>query len=88
MKCLVTGAAGFIGNALTKRLVEEGHQVKVIIHIRKPESLGDRVEYITADIADASSLENIECDCDVVFHCRALLHVGSQLLFSAHHNID
>jgi len=68
MKCLVTGAAGFIGNALTKRLVEEGHQVKAIIHKHKLKLLGDRVEYITADIADAPSFENIECDCDVVFH--------------------
>lgn len=83
MKCLVTGAAGFIGNALTKRLVEESHQVKSIIHIRKPESLGDRVEYITADIADASSLENIECDCDVVFHCAALVKdFGSKNMFN------
>ena len=83
MKCLVTGAAGFIGNALTKRLVEEGHQVKAIIHIRKPESLGDRVEYITADIAGASSLENIECDCDVVFHCAALVKdFGSKNMFN------
>ena len=73
MKCLVTGAAGFIGNALTKRLVEEDHQVKAIIHTGKPKLSGDRVEYIIADITDASSLENIVCDCDVVFHCAALV---------------
>jgi len=84
MKCLVTGAAGFIGNALTKRLVEEGHQVKAIIHKNKPKSLGDRVEYITADITSASSLENIECDCDVVFHCAALVKdFGSKNMFDA-----
>lgn len=73
MKCLVTGAAGFIGNALTKRLVEEDHQVKAIIHTGKSKLSGDRVEYIIADITDASSLENIVCDCDVVFHCAALV---------------
>ena len=82
MKCLVTGAAGFIGNALTKRLVEEGHQVKAIIHKHKLKSFGDRVECITADIADASSLKNIECDCDVVFHCASLVNdFGSKNMF-------
>ena len=73
MKCLVTGAAGFIGNALTKRLVEDGHQVKAVIHTDKPKLSLDRVEYIIADITDASSLENIECNCDVVFHCAAFV---------------
>lgn len=73
MKCLVTGAAGFIGNALTKRLAEEDHHVKAIIHTGKPKLSGDRVEYIIVDITDASSLENIVCDCDVVFHCAALV---------------
>jgi len=82
MKCLVTGATGFIGNALTKRLVEESHQVKAIIHTVKPESFEDNVEYITADITDLASLENIECDCDVVLHCAALVKdFGSKTLF-------
>ncbi len=30
MRCLVTGGAGFIGCALTNRLVREGHQVRVL----------------------------------------------------------
>ena len=29
-KYLVTGGTGFIGNALVKRLVNQGHQVKVL----------------------------------------------------------
>ncbi len=30
MRCLVTGGAGFIGEALTNRLVRDGHQVRVL----------------------------------------------------------
>jgi len=83
MKCLVTGAAGFIGSTLTKKLVEDGHQVKAIIHKRKPKLLEKKVEYITADITDYSSLESIECDCDVVFHCAALVKdFGSKNMFN------
>ena len=36
MKCLVTGSAGFIDNALVKRLVEDGHEVKALIHKTQP----------------------------------------------------
>ena len=30
MKCIVTGAAGFIGSHLVDRLVQDGHQVYAI----------------------------------------------------------
>ena len=43
MKCLVTGASGFIGNALTKKLAQKGHQVKAIIHTKKPNFTVDNI---------------------------------------------
>lgn len=38
MRCLVTGGAGFLGTALTNRLIQDGHQVRVLDDL----SAGDR----------------------------------------------
>ncbi len=73
MKCLVTGATGFIGSALNKRLVREGHSVKAMIHKKKPKYMDDTVHYILADITNPASLKSIIDDIDVVFHCAALV---------------
>ncbi|MCH8067644.1 MAG: NAD(P)-dependent oxidoreductase, partial [Nanoarchaeota archaeon] len=36
MKALITGGSGFIGLLLAKRLLEQGHEVK-ILDLKKPE---------------------------------------------------
>ncbi len=73
MKCLVTGATGFIGSALTKRLVRDGHSVKAMIHNKKPKYMDDAVHYISADLTNPTSLKSLIDDIDVVFHCAALV---------------
>ncbi len=73
MRCLVTGAAGFIGNALVKRLVKEGYEVKALIHKTKPKNYGKNVEYVNGDITDIKSIKPFFKDVDFVFHCAALV---------------
>ena len=36
MKCLVTGAGGFIGSYLVEFLAKEGHEVTALGRVRKP----------------------------------------------------
>ena len=43
MNILVTGASGFIGSTLIKRLVKEGYSVKALTHKNKPKSLEKKV---------------------------------------------
>lgn len=82
MKCLVTGAAGFIGDALVKRLVKEGYEVKALIHTTKPKNYEKKAEYVNGDITDINSLKNLVKDVDVVFHCAAFVKdYGSKKLF-------
>jgi len=73
MKCLVTGAAGFIGSSLVRRLVSEGHDVCGIIHHTKPTYFDKRVEYISGDITDPEFLKTVMKQIDIVFHCAAVV---------------
>ena len=73
MKCLVTGAAGFIGNALVKRLVKEGFDVKALIHETKPKNYENKAEYIKGDITNIDTIRPLVKDIDIVFHCAAFV---------------
>jgi len=75
VKALVTGASGFLGGALVRRLVREGgHEVTVLA--RRTSNLGDlpelegvRIAY--GDLTDDESLERACAGVDVVFHSAA-----------------
>ena len=69
MKALVTGATGFIGKLLCKKLVEEGHTVYGV-DIQKHEELVPEVKYIKSDITNPKELK--ELDFDTIFHLAAL----------------
>jgi nucleoside-diphosphate-sugar epimerase len=73
MKCLVTGAAGFIGSSLVRRLVSEGYDVRGIIHHTQPTYFDKRVEYISGDIIDSAFLEPVMDKVDAIFHCAAVV---------------
>ena len=73
MKCLVTGAAGFIGSALIKRLASDDNGVKGLIHQVQPVHPIRNVEYIKGDITNKESIRSAVKGVDVVFHCAALV---------------
>jgi dihydroflavonol-4-reductase len=70
----VTGAAGFIGSAITRRLLERGARVVAITEPR-----GDRrnleglpVEVRPADVRDATSVRRAVAGCRYLFHSAAV----------------
>lgn len=73
MNCLVTGSTGFIGSALTKRLVKEGYNVKALIHNKKSDLNEKNVEYILCDLTKPSDLKKLPLNIDVLYHCAALV---------------
>lgn len=82
MKCLVTGATGFIGGALIRRLIIEGHDVCGIIHHTQPTYFNQKIQYVTGDITDTEFLKSIIDKIDVVIHCAALVKdFGPKKLF-------
>ncbi|MET9485939.1 NAD-dependent epimerase/dehydratase family protein [Nocardia sp. NPDC006630] len=76
MKALVTGASGFLGGAIVRRLVRDG-QYNVVILARATSNLRDlgdvidQVEVVTGDLTDAASLDSATKGIDVVFHSAA-----------------
>ncbi|MCJ7571829.1 MAG: NAD(P)-dependent oxidoreductase [Candidatus Thermoplasmatota archaeon] len=86
MKCLVTGAAGFIGSSVVSRLIREGYQVKAIIHNSIPLKKEDKAEYITGDITDINSIKEAFKDVDYVIHCAA--HVNDYGLQQPFYDIN
>ncbi len=79
MKALVTGAAGFIGSSLARRLVADGHQVVGFddLSAGKPENLATvpEVTFIRGDLRDAAAVGNAARGCDVIFHQAAMKSV-------------
>ena len=67
MNILVTGGSGFIGSHVVDKLIDAGHNVRVL-DIKKPTHRGD-VEYIKGDITSGKdirkSLNGIEMVCHV-----------------------
>jgi nucleoside-diphosphate-sugar epimerase len=70
MRSLITGASGFVGYHLVRRLVDTGCEIRCLVRrgsdisfIQLPE-----VEFVYGDLSDESSLERAVEGCDVVYH--------------------
>jgi dihydroflavonol-4-reductase len=70
MKCLVTGASGFIGSWLVRKLLHEGHKVKVLCRPTSKFPLIDDLDFEKhfGDITEPKSLISATSNIDTVFH--------------------
>jgi UDP-glucose 4-epimerase len=86
MRCLVTGAAGFIGSTLTDRLLADGHDVVGFDDFSTGQreflqgaGRHPRFRLIQGDALDAGALRPAVEGCDTVFHLAANADVRSGL---------
>ena len=100
---LVTGATGFTGGALARRLLRDGQQVRVLAREsrRAAELVAAGAEVLLGDLRDSNSLAAAMADASVVYHVAASfrdaasaqeLHevnaIGTQSLLEAAINAD
>ncbi|NQV18388.1 MAG: GDP-mannose 4,6-dehydratase [Armatimonadetes bacterium] len=79
MRVLFTGGAGFIGSHTADKLLEMGHQVKIIDCLKKPVHLKgfpdyidkSKIEFIYGDVRDKTVMTYALEDVDIVFHFAA-----------------
>lgn len=73
MKALVTGATGFVGSAVARRLLVAGHNVRVLARPGSDRSnlAGLDLEISEGDLNDAGSLNQACQGCNTLFHVAA-----------------
>lgn len=74
MKCLVTGAAGFIGSELARALIANKYEVRAFLkNGESTENLsGVPVEIVYGDVTDKTSLKKAMAGIECVFHTASL----------------
>lgn len=74
---LVTGGAGFIGSALARRLIHDGHAVRVVDNLVNGDvsSIPPEAEFLEADVLDTDALHKACVGVDAVFHQAAIRSV-------------
>src|SRR5690606_20913010 len=73
MQVLVTGANGFTGGHLARRLVAHGHKVRALV---RPGSKADAlraagIEVVTGHLTDAADVRAAASGCDQIYHIAA-----------------
>lgn len=73
MTTLLTGATGFVGSAVLRRLVAAGHDVRVLARPDgdRRNTQGIECETVEGDLNDDASLQRAVQGCDALFHVAA-----------------
>ena len=72
-KILITGASGFVGSAVARKLVEAGYSVRALVRGASPRAhlAGLDLEFFEGDLRDRKSVERATAGMRYVFHVAA-----------------
>ena len=72
-KILITGASGFVGSAVARRLVEAGYSVRALVRGKSPRAhlAGLDLDFFEGDLRDPKSVERAMAGVRYVFHVAA-----------------
>src|SRR5882762_7396596 len=80
MKIFITGATGYIGQRLTARLLEEGHEIHALCR-QKPEYpsfRNDRFHFYAGDLLDKTAITKAMRGCEMVYHLAGMAKVWAK----------
>lgn len=88
MRYLITGAAGFLGAALSNRLAKQGHTVRGMddLSTGDPSALSESVHFTRGDVNDRPKLWTLLQDVDCVYHLAARVLVPESVLYPREYN--
>lgn len=80
MKIFLTGASGFIGRHLVRRLLKDGHTVVACFRSwsNVDEFRNQRIEVMQDDLLESDDLASKMRGCDTVIHCAALVDLWAR----------
>ncbi len=88
MRVLITGGAGFLGSALARRLVADGHHVRVLddLSAGDPSRLPPEVLFTRGDVRDRPKLWTLLQGVQCVFHLAARVSVAESVAYPREYN--
>ncbi len=83
MKILVTGGAGYIGNFMTHRLIDDGHEVTIADDLSRghKDNLHPKAEFIPGDLSNPNFVQKLfsQPDFEAVFNFAGLIAVNESM---------
>lgn len=84
MRFLVTGGAGFIGSNITRQLLKDGHDVRILDNFSTGKKdniadLTDKIDLIEGDIQDITTVKRAVKDIDYILHQAAFPSVSRSI---------
>src|SRR6476620_11156557 len=80
MNIFITGATGYVGNNLAKRLANDGHTIHALCRSVNKTFLLDHpnIKIFRGDITEIASVEKAMQDCEQVYHLAAYARVWAK----------
>jgi len=78
MIAAITGASGHLGNCLCKRLLQDGVQIKALLHNHPDDLENHGIELIRGDVRDRNAVAKLVEGADVVFHLAARIAINNR----------
>ena len=89
MKIALTGAAGRIGNVLVRKLLDAGHDLRVLVRRQDRSLAGLPLERVPGDLLDPAAVARLTEDCEVLYHLAAVVSIQGGLNGAVHRtNVD
>jgi dihydroflavonol-4-reductase len=75
VRIAITGATGHLGTVLVKELIQQGHQLKALVHLNTKTLEGLPVVTINGSVNEVKPVNELVRDTDAVIHAAALISI-------------